>query len=362
MTELKLQKVGKTFGDFKALQELDLEIRSGELISLLGPSGCGKTTTLRLISGLDIPSEGRIYFNGEDVADRAVQARNVGMVFQRYALFPHMNVEQNVSFGLRVRKTQKDEIKQRVDEILNIVQLTEFRHRFPAQLSGGQMQRVALARTLITNPSILMMDEPLANLDANLRIELRSFIRNLQQKLGITTIFVTHDQIEAMELSDRIAVMLSGRIAQFDTPANIYHRPASLEVARFIGAPNIFTGRLLINGSKVSLETSYGLLSLTDTGGRNDGEIVDAMIRPEAVVLTNTDADGPNVMSGRIVSSDFFGQATSYVVKLNGTTLRVDEMSNRRMPVGELVQVNLISENIWIFPDELITENAAENE
>ena len=188
MTQVRLDSVRKQFGNFVAIENLDLDISSGELVALLGPSGCGKTTTLRMISGLERPSNGAIFFDGKDVSEQAVQDRNVGMVFQRYALFPHMTVEKNVAFGPSVRGESKAEIARRIDEILEVVQLTPFRTRFPAQLSGGQMQRVAVARTLITKPSILMMDEPLANLDTKLRVEMRRFIRDLQQQFGITTI------------------------------------------------------------------------------------------------------------------------------------------------------------------------------
>ena len=248
MTDLKLCGIAKKFGAFTALEGLDLEIRSGELVSLLGPSGCGKTTTLRLISGLDVPTRGQILFDDRDVSAVSIQQRNVGMVFQRYALFPHMNVERNVSFGLRVRGLPQAEIVRQVDAMLDVVQLAEFRHRFPAQLSGGQMQRVAIARTLITNPAVLMMDEPLANLDTKLRGEMRVFIRGLQRRLGITLVFVTHDQVEALELSDRVAVMFNGRIEQYDAPAAIYHRPETTAVARFFGMPNLFEATVRTDG------------------------------------------------------------------------------------------------------------------
>ncbi|MDP1731873.1 MAG: ABC transporter ATP-binding protein, partial [Devosia sp.] len=310
----------------------------------------GKTTTLRMISGLEVPTEGEIYFDAANVADLPVQRRNVGMVFQRYALFPHMTVERNVSFGLRVRGTPKAEVDRRVDEILGVVQLEELRHRFPSQLSGGQMQRVAIARTLVTNPSVLMMDEPLANLDTKLRGEMRVFIRGLQQRLGITTIFVTHDQVEAMELADRIAVMFAGKIAQYDTPLNIFHRPASLDVARFIGAPNLFEARALSRNGEATIETPYGTLPVADLNGHADGERVDAMIRPEAVVLTVAGEASQGNLDGRIVSADFFGQATTYMVDLNGATIRADEMSNRQLGVGQPVTVRLRPEKIWIFP------------
>lgn len=352
MTTLQLRNISKSFGGFEALKSLDLDVVSGELVALLGPSGCGKTTTLRLISGLDVPSRGSVLFDGADVSGIEVQRRNVGMVFQRYALFPHMNVERNVSFGLRVRGINKAEIDNRVDEILKVVQLAEFRHRFPSQLSGGQMQRVAVARTLVTNPSVLMMDEPLANLDTKLRAEMRTFIRSLQQKLAITTIFVTHDQVEAMELADRVAVMFEGRIAQFDTPPAIYHRPASVAVARFIGAPNLFVGTLCRSGSEWALKTGFGTFEVASSGGYVNGESAQAMIRPEAMIVHSGEVElsGSNVLTGRIVSVDFFGQAITYGIAIGDEILRADEMSNRLLAVDQEVQVQTKPAHIWVFP------------
>lgn len=350
MTTLELRGVGKSFGSFVALKDCDLKVHSGELVALLGPSGCGKTTTLRMISGLEVPTHGEILFDGIDVAGRPVQQRNVGMVFQRYALFPHMSVERNVSFGLRVRGVNRSEIDRRVDEILSVVQLQEFRHRFPSQLSGGQMQRVAIARTLVTSPSVLMMDEPLANLDTKLRGEMRSFIRSLQQRLGITTIFVTHDQVEAMELSDRIAVMFGGRIAQYDTPHTVYHQPVSLEVARFVGAPNLFAATVVGGAGRPVLAAPFGRLQVSSLNGHSEGNRVDAMIRPEAVALTE-DAAASGTIPGTVLALDFFGQSITYTVDLgDNITIRVDEMSTRQLAVGQHVGARLPPDKIWVFP------------
>ena len=353
MTTLELKKVGKSFGSFVALKNLDLEVKAGELVALLGPSGCGKTTTLRLISGLEVPSAGEVLFNDRDMSGVEVQKRNVGMVFQRYALFPHMSVEKNVSFGLRVRGTDPKEVDARVGEILKVVQLEEFRHRFPAQLSGGQMQRVAIARTLVTNPSVLMMDEPLANLDTKLRGEMRGFIHTLQRKLGITTVFVTHDQVEAMELADRVAVMFDGRIAQYAPPQEIYHRPASEEVARFVGAPNLFAAGVEKRDGATLIRTPFGELEVANANGHAPGAEVAAMIRPEAVVVhAGTPDTAENVRSGRIAGVDFFGQAVTYQLEVDGGVLRADEMSNRQLQVGDQVQVQFPKERVWIFPQQ----------
>jgi putative spermidine/putrescine transport system ATP-binding protein len=353
MTALALSGIAKSFGTFEALKALDLRVNSGELVALLGPSGCGKTTTLRLISGLDVPTSGAVLFDGKDVSDIDVQKRNVGMVFQRYALFPHMSVEQNVSFGLRIRRLDREEIERRVTDMLNIVQLSELRRRYPSQLSGGQMQRVAIARTLITNPAVLMMDEPLANLDTKLRGEMRAFIRSLQRRLAITTVFVTHDQVEAMELADRVAVMFDGKIAQFDAPSNVYHKPSSVAVARFIGAPNILAGKARVGSGRVVLATALGELAVESSGGHSDGEPVEAMIRPEALLLQpveDASRTGPNALRGRIAAVDFFGQAITYTVAVGSETLHADEMSNRLLPVGAEVLMQPAPARIWIFP------------
>ena len=356
MTDLKLCGIAKKFGAFTALEGLNLEIRSGELVSLLGPSGCGKTTTLRLISGLDMPTNGQVLFDGRDISAVSIQQRNVGMVFQRYALFPHMSVERNVSFGLRVRGLPRAEIARQVDEMLDVVQLAAFRHRFPAQLSGGQMQRVAIARTLITHPAVLMMDEPLANLDTKLRGEMRVFIRGLQRRLGITLVFVTHDQVEALELSDRVAVMFDGRIEQYDAPAAIYHRPQTTAVARFFGMPNLFAAVVRTDGQSRAVETSFAILPVADASGHIDGAQVTAMLRGECVLLCPRDevlpANDGTRLSGSIETVDFFGATVSYGVRANGVLLRVDEMSRRQLRAGEEVNIIIPPEQIWVIPED----------
>ena len=350
MTQVHLKAVSKHFGSFVAVEHIDLEIKSGELVALLGPSGCGKTTTLRMISGLDGPTSGEILFDGKDVSGVPVRERNVGMVFQRYALFPHMNVEKNITFGLRVRNVSPEETRERLDEILEIVQLTAFRHRFPAQLSGGQMQRVAIARTLITKPSVLMMDEPLANLDTNLRGEMRRFIRDLQQRFNITTIFVTHDQVEAMELSDRVAVLFDGHLEQFDTPDAIYHRPQKQSVARFMGASNIFEGTIADDGI---LQTDFGPMHCAQACGSDRGARVLAMIRSEAIALSQEPNGDDNRVTGRIRTADFFGATVSYGVQVGNQELNVDEHSTERIAPGTDVYLNVPGDRIWLFPDGL---------
>lgn len=341
MTAVQLKGVRKDFGSFTAISHIDLDIKSGELVALLGPSGCGKTTTLRMIAGLEVPSAGQICFDGEDVSEVAVQKRNVGMVFQRYALFPHMTVEKNVMFGLKVRGTERAEIDKRLTEILDVVQLQEFRHRFPAQLSGGQMQRVAIARTLITNPSVLMMDEPLANLDTKLRGEMRRFIRELQQRLGITTIFVTHDQIEAMELADRVAVIFDGNLAQYDAPDTLYKRPNSIEIADFMGATNVFEATI----AGTTATAAFGLLTLENNLAEGP---VHVMLRGEAIDLHLGEiADQPNVIHGKITAREFFGANITYSVDCNGETIQVTEQSRRMVEIGQSVSLTIPPERIW---------------
>ena len=346
MTNVQLKGVRKDFGDFTAISHIDLDIPSGELIALLGPSGCGKTTTLRMIAGLEVPTDGQILFDDDDVSEVPVQDRNVGMVFQRYALFPHMSVEKNVMFGLKVRGTPAAETKERLETILDVVQLEQFRHRFPAQLSGGQMQRVAIARTLITNPSVLMMDEPLANLDTKLRGEMRRFIRELQQRLGITTIFVTHDQVEAMELADRVAVIFDGRLAQYDAPDALYQRPASVEIADFMGASNIFDAQISSN----TATTAFGTFQFsTDTMPVHDGP-GHILLRSEAIDLLVTDDEArANTISGRIIGREFFGATVNYSVECDEASINVNEQSRRLLDVGQKVWLSIEPERIWII-------------
>ncbi len=347
MTQVQLNSVRKQFGDFVAIENLDLDISSGELVALLGPSGCGKTTTLRMISGLERPSDGSILFDGRDVSGQSVQDRNVGMVFQRYALFPHMTVERNVAFGPSVRGESKAEIARRLDEILEVVQLTPFRHRFPAQLSGGQMQRVAVARTLITKPSVLMMDEPLANLDTKLRLEMRRFIRDLQKRFGITTIFVTHDQIEAMELADRVAVIFDGHLAQFDTPERLYRCPRSLDVADFMGATNIYPGKLL---SRNRVETPLGEIDCPHQNDRSVGDSVHVLLRAEALDM-NAEPFAPERpgLYGRVRTRDFFGASVMYRVVCNDQEIDVTENARRMLEVGDDVWLEIAPEHVWLL-------------
>jgi len=353
MTELSVTDLIKRFEDSVAVDKVSLTVAPGRLVALLGPSGCGKTTTLRMIAGLTAPTGGDIRFGGRSVLHLPPERRGIGMVFQRYVLFPHMNVAQNVGFGLFVRGTPKDETRRRVREMLEVVQLDHLEQRFPSQLSGGQMQRVAIARTLVTNPQILLMDEPLSNLDAKLREEMRGFIKELQRRLQITTVFVTHDQTEAMELADEIGVMFGGRLVQFGTPTEVFSRPRSAQVADFTGATNFISGRVIRGGPETEISTAVGDLVVGQNGGQTPGAEVLATIRPEHIDLMEVGPAGAgrNVLPGKIQQVVYFGGAVSYQVGLGSHTFRVMERSTRLFPQGQEVMVRLNPQALWILPE-----------
>ncbi|MGE3739724.1 MAG: ABC transporter ATP-binding protein [Geminicoccaceae bacterium] len=339
---LAIRGLTKSFGGIPALHDLSLVVEPGELVSMLGPSGCGKSTTLRLIAGLEAPDDGSIRIDGVNVASQSVPDRNVGLVFQRYALFQHMTVSANVGFGLKVRGVDRAEAGRRVEEILAVVGLENLASRFPHQLSGGQMQRVALARTLVTRPRVLMLDEPFAALDAELRARMRVFLRELQQRLGLTTLFVTHDQVEAMELSDRIAVMQAGRLLQLDTPESIYDRPANPEVARMFGAPNLLEARATPGGQLV--HEAFGL-QFAAGQAIPAGETVPVMLRPEALRLSA--ADGQAV----VLSLLYLGKTVLYTLRAAGQELRVERPSSEtRFALGQTVAVTCSPDAAWLFP------------
>ncbi|NJE29494.1 ABC transporter ATP-binding protein [Thermococcus sp. 18S1] len=284
MVDVKLENIVKTFGETVALKGIDLHIKAGELFTLLGPSGCGKSTTLRIIAGLDFPDSGTIHFGDEEVTYLPSSKRGAVLVFQNYALWPHMTVFDNVAYGLKLKKLPKDEIKKKVEWALELVKLEGFADRYPTQLSGGQQQRVAIARALVVEPKVLLLDEPLSNLDAKLRLEMRSEIRRIQRELGITVIYVTHDQEEAMAISDRIAVMNVGTVEQVGTPKEIYESPRTEFVASFMGKTNVIPAKVVErNGDRVSVEfEGIKLDGLYYTDKSDDVVIV---IRPERIKL-----------------------------------------------------------------------------
>jgi spermidine/putrescine transport system ATP-binding protein len=289
MTDIILQliQVKKSFGETEVLDGLDLSIRRGEFITLLGPSGCGKTTTLRIIAGLEVPDSGQVIIEGKDVTYEEPNKRNVNMVFQNYALFPHMNVEQNIGYSLRLRRVDKATIRKTVGEALELVQLEGFEKRMPNELSGGQQQRVAIARAIVNQPALLLLDEPLGALDLQLRRQMQMELKRLQKRLGVTFIYITHDQEEALNMSDRIAVMRDGRFEQLGTPAEVYNRPKTSYVARFVGSANILEGKITsVNGKLARFENNNGtaLISIHDAPVTS-GQAVTIAVRGEMVKL-----------------------------------------------------------------------------
>jgi iron(III) transport system ATP-binding protein len=314
--EIAVLGVVKRFGAVMAVDRADLTVRDGELFTLLGPSGCGKTTLLRLLAGFYQPDAGEIRFGDRVVSGLAPYERNIGMVFQNYALWPHMTVAGNITYGLRLRKLRTAEIAARLAEGLRKVNLTGFESRYPGQLSGGQQQRVALARALVLNPDLLLLDEPLSNLDAKIRVQVRAEIKKLQRELGITTIYVTHDQEEALSLSDRVAVMKDGRVLQVGAPKELYERPRTRFVADFVGTNNLVPGRVREHaGADLVVDTAVGALRAVSSGPV--GERCVLAIRPENVAIDagGGGAAGANVVRGRVSFVAYLGSALRYDVE-----------------------------------------------
>ena len=334
------------------MRDVSLAVKPGELLTLLGPSGCGKSTTLRMIAGFEEPDEGRISIDGKDVTRMLPNKRGIGFVFQNYALFPHLSVFENVAYGLRVQNRDAAEIARAVNDVLNVVDLGRYERQQPHQLSGGEQQRVALARAIVFEPRVLLFDEPLSNLDAKLRVEMRGQIRSLQKRIGITTVYVTHDQEEAMAISDRIAVMERGVVVQEGTAEALYYRPASEFVARFIGRTNLVTGRVLgvVNG-RIEVEVEGQRVgSFAGSGGMATGDSLRLVVRPEMVDLQPLAVGEPG--GGKIVSRTFLGEKTDYEVMLGTTTLQVsatDHFRRRGREVGDAVAVRFHSEGIHVL-------------
>ncbi len=329
---MELREVRKNFGSFEVVKGISLEIERGEILSLLGPSGCGKTTTLNMIAGFLPLDAGSIEMNGRVVHHIPPHRRNIGMVFQNYALFPHLSIFENVAFGVRMRKQPREEVSRRVQEALAMVRLEAARDRYPNQLSGGQQQRVALARAIVIQPEVLLLDEPLSNLDAKLRQEMRSEIVEIQKKIGITTIFVTHDQEEALAISDRIAVMNQGVVEQVGTPRDIYEHPRTAFVAEFIGETNSFEGDAVIDGNRLGVSLVPGLSVLAPRGEFANGSRVKVLVRPERICLSPP-GDGAgegrgagrsgstNLLPGMIERVVYLGSITRYHVRVGERTV-----------------------------------------
>lgn len=353
MTHLALKNISKYFGDFAAVKDFNLDVEKGEFVSFLGPSGCGKTTTLRMIAGFEIPTSGFITIDGEDITNKAPSQRNVGMVFQSYALFPNMTVAQNIGFGLTVRKENSSTIKERVDEMLSIINLESKAKSYPYQLSGGQMQRVALARALAIRPAVLLLDEPLSALDAKIRVSLRAEIRSIQQKLGITAIYVTHDQEEALSLSDRIVVMNAGEMDQVGTPFEIYNFPTTRFVANFVGSLNTADAEVFdINAGLLSMD---GVLfhSAEGTKGRRNGDKVRIAIRPERFSFASEQKKA-NVVDSTIENITFLGSVVRIQVKIGKTRFNMDTFNNPYLElpkIGSMEQVTCSKEAVLVLDD-----------
>jgi ABC-type Fe3+/spermidine/putrescine transport system ATPase subunit len=350
-----LQDVVKRFGGVTAVDRTHLDIADGELFTLLGPSGCGKTTLLRLIAGFYSPPDaGQIFFGERRVDQLAPYERNIGMVFQNYALWPHMTVGANITYGLRLRKLPAEEIAARLARGLEQVNLIGLAERYPGQLSGGQQQRVALARVLVLNPDILLLDEPLSNLDAKIRVQVRAEIRRLQQELRVTTVYVTHDQEEALSLSDRVAVMRDGRIQQVATPRELYERPVNRFVADFIGINNFIPGICTEEGrGGVIVDTPLGPVQAGPAAALSAGARCVLAIRPENVVLGG---GGDNVFAGRVVFASYLGDTLRYDVETEaGLVLKVDvrdSWHHRLLAVGEPLQLGFPASVVLTLPDE----------
>jgi len=339
---VELRGVSKSFGDVVAVDNINLQVNKGEFFSILGPSGCGKTTTLRLIAGLENPDEGDILINGQRVNHIPPYERDVNTVFQRLALFPHLTVEENIAFGLKLQKMPRQEIQRTVEAALELVQLVGLGRRFPEQLSGGQQQRVALARALVLQPEVLLLDEPLASLDRKLRVEMRKELRRIQEEVGITFIYVTHDQKEAMSMSDRVAVMKDGKLVQIGTPHEIYEEPKTKFVADFMGFSNLFSGRVTCcNPAEVQMETDKGLkICLPAENSLATGAQLTVSIRPEEIEVLPKDAAwavGPqpqreqedNYYLGKIEDAIYLGDVTELLITLPGGHQLTAHVPNR---------------------------------
>jgi iron(III) transport system ATP-binding protein len=346
---VEFRNVVKRYGSVRAVDDISFVIEPGKLVTLLGPSGCGKTTTLRLIAGLEIASEGKILIGGRDVTLLSAAERDVSMVFQSYALFPHMSVFENVAYGLTVQGLTKDRIRDLVNEKVALVGLTGLENRAPSELSGGQQQRVAVARALVLEPQVLLFDEPLSNLDAKLRRRVREEIRELQQKLNLTVAYVTHDQEEALAVSDRIIVMNSGRIAQIGSPVDLYEHPADLFVADFIGDANLVTAEIVEERGERALVRLGSLDVELPRRGAARGAVKLA-IRPEAITIHSQKPAGP-VLSGRIKKAAYLGKHLEYSIETPvGTLFVVDHVGAKPQPVGSETWIAFSERGLIVVP------------
>ena len=360
MAFIEIRNLFKSFKDVVAVNHIQLEVNQGEMLTLLGPSGCGKTTTLRCIAGLEKPEEGDIIIDGKPMISEGFvppAKRGIGMVFQNYAVWPHMRVFKNIVYGLSLKKLPKQSIKEKASQVLELVGLSGLEDRYPAQLSGGQQQRVALARALVTNPKVLLLDEPLSNLDAKLREDLRFEIKDLVRRMGITSVYVTHDQAEAMVISDRIAVMDAGNVEQIGTPEEIYEKPASRFVADFIGTMNFISGEVVEvvqEAGSVYVRTAFSekmLCKSPSMAATAPGKKVYASIRPEDVeVFSGPSENRENLFKGNIVHKAYLGNFLYFFVSVDGNMVRVQAPHSIPREQGEEIYLYLNPEKCMILP------------
>jgi ABC-type Fe3+/spermidine/putrescine transport system ATPase subunit len=358
---VEVERLGKRFthavkGEVHAARDVSLKVAPGEFLTLLGPSGCGKTTTLRMIAGFEMPDSGRIVFGGQDVTHLPANQRGIGFVFQNYALFPHLSVFENVAYGLRVRRQASDAISAAVSAVLRLVGLAGYESQFPAQMSGGEQQRVALARAIVIRPRVLLFDEPLSNLDAKLRVQMRDEIRALQQRLAITAIYVTHDQEEAMAVSDRIAVMQGGTIVQTGTAEDLYHRPATRFVAQFIGRANLVAARVEhVAGDQVEVMALGRRVTLEHPGaGWAAGMAARLLLRPESIALGRVQ-DAASEITANVVARTFLGEKIEYIIDCGGETLQVARHNagpDDLFPVERRVAIRFADHAAILLPDD----------
>jgi ABC-type Fe3+/spermidine/putrescine transport system ATPase subunit len=344
MTEVVLDQLTRRYGEDIAVNALSLDVPSGELVALLGPSGCGKSTTLRMIAGLLPATSGEILFDGQPMTAVPAERRGAVMMFQNHRLFPHMTVAENVGFGLRMRGEDRSTMRRKVGEMLARVDLTGFENRRPDQLSGGQAQRVALARALVVGPRVLLLDEPLSNLDANLRHEMRLLIRRVHDELEITTLFVTHDQSEAVIVADRIALLFGGNLQQYAPPRDFFRRPANESTARFFGCNNFLPG--IRRGDRV--ETATGVLRLDPSLPGEDGDVL-VTVRPEAIRLPGPDQGCENHVPAEVVESIYQGVNTEVIVRLGGAIWRVLAGPECDLCPGQRVELSLPVAQVWVL-------------
>ncbi|MHA1125844.1 MAG: ABC transporter ATP-binding protein [Candidatus Heimdallarchaeota archaeon] len=327
MPSIEVKGISKTFEDSIAIEDISFKLEDGELLTLLGPSGCGKTTILRLLAGLIVPDKGEIFFDNEDVSSIPTEERNIGFVFQSYALFPHLTVAQNIAFGLQARKWSKEDIMERVRHMISVVDLVGKDARYPRELSGGEKSRVALARALAPNPTLLLLDEPLSALDMSLKENLRMAIRDIQRKVKVSTIYVTHDQVEAMEVSDKIIILDHGKIIEEGTPEDLYLTPRKVFTAEFLGITNIITGLLRAKQDGVKLETSFGVISLSMK--KIDRDECSIAVFPEQILVSRKETNAENEFEGKISKISFGGARTELYIKLEDQTVKANIISSR---------------------------------